>query len=335
MMRSSNKSAFTVRIGILSDMLPQTGDRLQLGALMAMYEINNRSDILKDVTLDYARYTMPSAWDYPAQIGYNTYAQSCQRLFASNGISILTSIALPYYNPSLSTYYWPQIKSGFKYLKSSKLNIFVAVIDPGQILDLMMAANRSQLVGDGYDTSILHGVISIIYGGLLNDLSSPYYISWIQRFYSFIEFTLSSPTEISKYRDLNTSNLDFTASDYPGNFFFSDPGINLQPALDCMVGYDGVWTYARAWENMIAKNNLTGAALLDGTIKRMTTLPQITSHSQPSLFNMSFDVRGDPSSNVFLIAQAGNRSFDNIPPDFVPASDIFVSWKAPGVKAMI
>nr|KAJ3399080.1 hypothetical protein HK105_005004 [Polyrhizophydium stewartii] len=75
-------------------------------------------------------------------------ARNARQMFSQNGISVLASIQMAEYDPSISTMYYPQIQNVFEFLKSTRLRIFFALVD--QVADVMMAANRTGIAGRDY-----------------------------------------------------------------------------------------------------------------------------------------------------------------------------------------
>nr|KAJ3419643.1 hypothetical protein HK105_006709 [Polyrhizophydium stewartii] len=71
-------------------------------------------------------------------------------MFSESGINILANVLIPAYNPAISRLYYPQIRQPFEFLKASRLRIFVACIDAAQMIDIMLAANQTGLVGRDY-----------------------------------------------------------------------------------------------------------------------------------------------------------------------------------------
>eukprot|EP00842_Homolaphlyctis_polyrhiza_P000860 jgi/Hompol1/1775/HPOL_005715-RA len=87
---------------------------------------------------------------------FSTMAASVKSYFPTHGIDISSSTVVPLYDPTISLYYFPQLQNTFEFLKVTKLRIFMLVTDAYLIQDLMMAANRTGLMGYDYGTYSLH-----------------------------------------------------------------------------------------------------------------------------------------------------------------------------------
>ncbi|KAL2918186.1 hypothetical protein HK105_202113 [Polyrhizophydium stewartii] len=325
-----------------------------------------------------------------AQSGiYPTVVPTFLDIFPSHGVSVLATVILPDYDSSVSTMYYPQIRQPFEFLRQTGLRIFFASVPPQQIMDVMMAANKTGLVGRDYywatiqngisidpttakrwdtalDPMLLRGVALIqnIQGPFFDD---PYYQSWKPRFDTFLAHTLAYETSL--YHDINPSQTDPTAQDYPSSFFFDDPGTNQYPAFFLLAGYDGMWTIARTLERAIVRSGLDGMALANGSLApfvklsdvidiaaNMNTLvgvksltssgdaspdPLYLSQLTGATFGMNSAVRvavieynSTTAKSTFVPNQAafiwvGNRTFFDFPIDYPPANNDYVNRRSP------
>ncbi|KAL2912649.1 hypothetical protein HK105_207865 [Polyrhizophydium stewartii] len=190
------------------------------------------------------------------------------KLFSHNGISVLTTAPIPNYDSSLSIMYYPQIKPVFEFLKSTRLQIFIAFVDT--IADVMLAANRTGIAGRDYmwltispeyhnydlkdrwdtpwDPAVLRGVCkpSFDTSPLYDD---PYFVQWVARFSQFRNFTVTN--ESSLYPSLNPSRNDIYMPDDSRSFGYDDPGSNISPSITIRSSYDAMVRFARAVEKVL------------------------------------------------------------------------------------
>ncbi|KAL2918188.1 hypothetical protein HK105_202115 [Polyrhizophydium stewartii] len=268
-----------------------------------------------------------------AQSGiYPTVVPTFLDIFPSHGISVLASVTFPDYKASISTMYYPQIRQPFEFLRQSGLRIFFVAAAANQIVDVMLAANQTGLIGRDYywatiqnaitvdpalalrwettpDPMVLRGVslIQNLQGPFFDD---PFYLSWKPRFDSYVAHTLAY--EKNLYRDMNPSQTDPTKQDYPASFFFDDPGSNQYPAFYTLGGYDGMWAVARALERAIANSGRDGAALANGSIAQYVKLSDVidivaTTNTLIGVTNLT--ANGDASPDPLILSQFTGESF--------------------------
>nr|KAJ3420609.1 hypothetical protein HK105_005478 [Polyrhizophydium stewartii] len=286
---------------------------------------------------------------------YPTVLSTYVDVFKGYGVSVLATVILPDYDSSVSTMYYPQIRQPFEFLRQTGLRIFFASVPPQQIMDVMMAANKTGLVGRDYytalDPMLLRGVALIqnIQGPFFDD---PYYQSWKPRFDTFLAHTLAYETSL--YHDINPSQTDPTAQDYPSSFFFDDPGTNQYPAFFLLAGYDGMWTIARTLERAIVRSGLDGMALANGSLApfvKLSDVIDIAANMNTLVGVKSLTSSGDASPDPLYLSQltgatfgmnsavrvavieynsttakstVGNRTFFDFPIDYPPANNDYV-----------
>ncbi|KAL2919155.1 hypothetical protein HK105_201429 [Polyrhizophydium stewartii] len=249
-------------------------------------------------------YSKSAVWPLSAKLS--------QQLFPANGISVVASVSMTLYDPSASQTYYPQIKSAFEFLRSTKLRIFLALADTWQTMDIMMAAHRVNLVGRDYaiddpsiherwdtplDASLLQGVgyIRFTTGPFFTD---PYLQAWLPRFQSTVAWAVANEPQL--YQDLRLNETDTTQQDHPTNFFFDDPGTNQLPSYMVLAGYDATLGMAQAFEKLISESGTTGQALANGSLTSRLTLDRMLAPLQgaKSLTGMTtFTPQGDPVVN--------------------------------------
>nr|KAJ3420870.1 hypothetical protein HK105_005060 [Polyrhizophydium stewartii] len=262
---------------------------------------------------------------YSATGEWPAAASLASRLFGENNIEVIASVTLPKYSGEASRLYFPQLKPTFEFLKSTRLRIFVGMIDPYNVIDTMMAANRTGIYGrdyvwimdfpsyfsddvqDRWDTPInLELLWSLPYpwmtvGPFFGD---PLFQAWLPRFLAFGAWSVAA--EPTLYPLMDVTQTDTTQQNYPDNMFFDDPGTNQLPSYFAMVGYDVGRALARTFEQLIVDSNADGRALANGSI-----LPALTFDRIRNAFNISrsisgvaeFTTNGDPIANPFQVWQ--------------------------------
>ncbi|KAL2916283.1 hypothetical protein HK105_204039 [Polyrhizophydium stewartii] len=306
-----------------------------------------------------------------AQTGiYPTLIPTFVSYYKLHGVQIYASVYFPDYNPSISTMYYPQLRRTFEFLASTKLRVFVASMDPRQVIDMMMAANRTGLVGKDYDLLRSVSFVQNLRGPFPND---PFYQSWSPRFGAFLQHTLAYETSL--YADMNVSETNPFKQSYPGSFFFANPGTNTIPSTTVLGGYDSLWAIARTFEKIIsdsgssaqgiANNTLAPKFSLDTIISTVAAYPCISGSniltpqgdlSPNPIFNFqmngsSFGAESAVNSSVlpynfstdtssFVPDQSkfiwpGNRTFFDFPIDFPPVINDFVSWSSTAVRVVL
>ncbi|KAL2915160.1 hypothetical protein HK105_205266 [Polyrhizophydium stewartii] len=246
-------------------------------------------------------------------------------IFMQHGISVLESASIDHYNPSISKYYYPQLRRSFERLKMSKLRIFLALVDTSTIIDVMMAANATGMIGRDYfwssgawivyDSVIQDRWENTITDDIFNGLmlvtiptgpfpEEPSYQDWLPRFYNFSNWTTTN--EPSLYWSLDTSGTDPTSPTTPENIFFDDPGTNVITAYCTLMCYDAMTALAHTFEQLITDMNSTAEAVANRTLLSSLTLSRLTSPFAqiPSVFGVTeFTSQGDPELSPGLAVQ--------------------------------
>nr|KAJ3420004.1 hypothetical protein HK105_006226 [Polyrhizophydium stewartii] len=275
-------------------------------------------------------------------------AAGIKTLLRDQGVDVLASVSMADYNPDVSALYYPQIRSSFEFLRSTKLRVFTLMVYDIATMDALMAANKTGLIGPDYD------------------FDSPYGQAWIPRFVNFANQTLTNQPGL--FRDVNFQQTDTTAPDYPANFFYDDPGTNQVPNAYVAGGYDAVNSLAFTFETLITDKSATGTELCNGSLAQFYSIDRLTRpfKEQQTLFNLKqFTPQGDPVASAYTVLQflgvdipdqvvdvgsitfdpvaatykfsmnritfiwAGNRSLDDVPRDFPPTPEDFVDIKSP------
>ncbi|KAL2914841.1 hypothetical protein HK105_205583 [Polyrhizophydium stewartii] len=258
-------------------------------------------------------------------------AATALQYFPQAGIDIVAIYKVPDYKSSLSQYYYPQIKAGFEYLRSTNIRVFLLAVSSSNIIDIMMAANRTDLVGPNYVwVSIQSGVTydtagqarwdttldpSVMRGVLLTSsqagpfASDPFYQAWFTRMQAFVSYSIAN--DASLYTTMNFAQTNTKSPDYPQNFFFDDPGTNTLPSSNVLIGYDGMMAIARAWEAAIIKAGTNGQALANGSLLSSISLNDVT--SQLGIYANVYGIKvfassGDPVVNPYFVNQIDGTS---------------------------
>ncbi|KAL2918174.1 hypothetical protein HK105_202101 [Polyrhizophydium stewartii] len=253
-------------------------------------------------------------------------------MFSESGINILANVLIPAYNPAISRLYYPQIRQPFEFLKASRLRIFVACIDAAQMIDIMLAANQTGLVGRDYvwatnqfisvydmtisqrwdvalDPKIMRGV-SLITSENQFIAQDPVVCAWTDRFRERLAEALARETGM--YTDINMSQTDASQQDYPGSLFLDDPGTDNQPSLFVTSAYDAVWATAYAFDEIITESNSTARALANGLLDSQVSLGKIigaASRLQAISGVSMFQSNGDPLREKMILLQFTGTSF--------------------------
>ncbi|KAL2912648.1 hypothetical protein HK105_207864 [Polyrhizophydium stewartii] len=250
-------------------------------------------------------------------------ARNARQMFSQNGISVLASIQMAEYDPSISTMYYPQIQNVFEFLKSTRLRIFFALVD--QVADVMMAANRTGIAGRDYvwmtdapdfhtpdlaerwdtpwDPMLIRGIgIPFFYTGPLFD--DPYFVDWKPRFVNFTTYEITNEPYL--YATLNLNQTDATLPDYPANYGYDDPVTRLIPSLFLRQGYDSAMRLALAVDKLVADAGSTAQAYTNGSISSAMTLARLSvlfegTRSLTGISLLSSD--GNPIPDVFTWQQ--------------------------------
>eukprot|EP00842_Homolaphlyctis_polyrhiza_P005430 jgi/Hompol1/5889/HPOL_002603-RA len=223
--------------------------------------------------------------------------------------------------------------------------------------------------GHNVDLALLQGVT-------IYDPTGPatwqFYQAWYPRFINFVNFTLTN--EPGLYYDLNPSETDPTAQDYPANLFLDAA---TYPAIVSQASYDATMVLANVWENLIVEHGTTGEALANGSLTSFVTMDKISaqvasvinqsllgihvSHTGDAIPSMivAAQIRGFDPSNYFFGAAGiyvnlttgdtygfytkpswwiwqgnANRSFYDIPIDYPKSFDDYVDWKSVFTRAV-
>eukprot|EP00842_Homolaphlyctis_polyrhiza_P000652 jgi/Hompol1/1588/HPOL_002767-RA len=165
---------------------------------------------------------------YTASGVFPTVAKTYYTWFVPAGIDVGAIAEMSDYVPP--GYYYDQIGGTFRFLRSTKLRIFVAVSGYDVLGDVMMAANITGLVG--YDYVV----------------NSTFKSNFTNHFNTVVPQVLSNITWLSQYPSININETDQWASDYPLNFFYDDYGTWTLPAFYIQAGYSLLWQVTLFWD---------------------------------------------------------------------------------------
>ncbi|KAL2916685.1 E3 ubiquitin-protein ligase Zswim2 [Polyrhizophydium stewartii] len=246
-------------------------------------------------------------------------------LFRDQGIDVLASVKMPDYRQTISTLYYPQLRSSFEFLRSTKLRIFMLLTYSNSVMDALTAANRTGLIGRDYVWTSINsfyfdpafqnrwGILAALMtpGSSLDArYDDPYFMNWIPRFAIFANQTLTNQPGL--FRDVNFQQTDTTAPDYQANFFYDDPGTNTLPAYLVDLGYDAVNSLAFTFETLITDKSATGTELCNGSLAQFYSIDRLTRpfKEQQTLFDLKqFTPQGDPVASAYAILQCTGQSF--------------------------
>ncbi|KAL2916686.1 hypothetical protein HK105_203800 [Polyrhizophydium stewartii] len=252
-------------------------------------------------------------------------AAGIKTLLRDQGVDVLASVSMADYNPDVSALYYPQIRSSFEFLRSTKLRVFTLMVYDIATMDALMAANKTGLIGPDYvwmtgnapgydpdlqsrwdttvDPKLSQAIITTSYD-ISPDFDSPYGQAWIPRFVNFANQTLTNQPGL--FRDVNFQQTDTTAPDYPANFFYDDPGTNQVPNAYVAGGYDAVNSLAFTFETLITDKSATGTELCNGSLAQFYSIDRLTRpfKEQQTLFNLKqFTPQGDPVASAYTVLQ--------------------------------
>nr|KAJ3419116.1 hypothetical protein HK105_007380 [Polyrhizophydium stewartii] len=209
-----------------------------------------------------------SHWKFAAALSFE--------VFGSQGINLLASLNIADYDPTISQYYCPQIKSDFEFLRSTRLRIFVMFADQSNLIDYMMAANLTGLVGRNYaiplDPSLL-AAINVPWIVPEDSIDGTYYAYWNTLMVSYLNWVIAN--EAYLYPGMNLNQTDPTMPDYPLNYFYDDPGANYVPDWLLRGGYDAATSLAYTLEKLVTDLGTTGAALANSSLIPQVTLARV------------------------------------------------------------
>ncbi|KAL2919898.1 hypothetical protein HK105_200815 [Polyrhizophydium stewartii] len=295
------------------------------------------------------------------------------QIFQQQGISVLAKVRLPSYDPTISQLYYPQVRSEFEFLKSTRLRIFVLFATTDENTDILLAANRTGLVGRDYywcfynsisftpdqqdrwdtpaDPSIFKGIV-FPWFSINQSFDTVYSAAWLANFTAFVADSIARDSALYPY--MNLGETDTTAQDYPQNLFYDDPGNNQAPSFCSMSGFDIAHGLLRTFEDLIVRNSATGMQLADRSLLRRLALKDILASlaSEPSITGLTqFTDQGDPLADPFQLLQFSgktlndigspianvpdNRPFLQFPVDSDPDQFDFVDLATTGTKAVL
>nr|KAJ3419438.1 hypothetical protein HK105_006955 [Polyrhizophydium stewartii] len=223
--------------------------------------------------------------------------------FPQHGIAVLSRVQMPTYNPQVSKLYYPQIRTTFEFLKSTRLRIFIALLNIGQAPDVMMAANRTGIVGRDYDTPwdpmLLRGV-GFPFFDTTPLFDDPYFTDWMPRFVHFTTETIANEPQL--YPTLDINQTDPTQQSHPASFAYDDPGDNTTPSLFVRYGYESAMRFSLAVHKLVSDMNSSTNAFANRSILPAMTLARLTAPFQgtrPLTRVVQFTALGDPLPEAF------------------------------------
>ncbi|KAL2916782.1 hypothetical protein HK105_203561 [Polyrhizophydium stewartii] len=241
--------------------------------------------------------------------------------FPQHGIAVLSRVQMPTYNPQVSKLYYPQIRTTFEFLKSTRLRIFIALLNIGQAPDVMMAANRTGIVGRDYvwlldtpefhdasvasrwdtpwDPMLLRGV-GFPFFDTTPLFDDPYFTDWMPRFVHFTTETIANEPQL--YPTLDINQTDPTQQSHPASFAYDDPGDNTTPSLFVRYGYESAMRFSLAVHKLVSDMNSSTNAFANRSILPAMTLARLTAPFQgtrPLTRVVQFTALGDPLPEAF------------------------------------
>ncbi|KAI8922896.1 periplasmic binding protein-like I [Entophlyctis helioformis] len=238
-------------------------------------------------------------------------------IFSSIAMSVnVTMVAKVPFSISDEKDLYMQVLGPLKFIRSTKARVIVLAGGPSASLDIMLAANRLGMVGNGYvwitlqtqfapnyarqraywgsefSPSVLRGVtqLSMPRGPYAQD---PVFQTFKTKFDAYASL-IASGTDASFYRSLSTNT---SSPNHPRNAFYDDPGTNTIPAFNVLAGYDGIMTAAIAMEKRLQESNANGNTLTlsTGINFAATLLENITAVTYHGVTGIStFKPVGDP-----------------------------------------
>eukprot|EP00842_Homolaphlyctis_polyrhiza_P000195 jgi/Hompol1/1176/HPOL_005524-RA len=194
------------------------------------------------------------------------------------GYAILPPLPVTGSNIVMTTkFYFQGLRGSMNTVKRSGIRIFFANTYTYQLIDVMLAANRTRLCGPNYDMTsidpkILKGLM-IIQTSTLPDFTDEVYVGGTRKFASFLNWTMANEAGLYNYTSFNPA--DVNTSNYYMNEFYDDPGIYANPAFVSLAAYDGIITIATAWQNVSNNTGMTGAAIVDNSLNRVLKFKDI------------------------------------------------------------
>ncbi|KAJ8329863.1 hypothetical protein O5D80_002055 [Batrachochytrium dendrobatidis] len=167
-----------------------------------------------------------------------------------------------------------------KFIRSTKARIIVLAGGPSYGIDIMLAANRLGMIGNGYVWITLQSLFSpdfarqqaywgneftpnILKGAL--QLSTPHNVNMNGAAFNsfntiFNTYKNSALVNDSAFYNCFTTTNSSSRCFYP-NALYDDPGTNTIPAYNILAGYDGVMTTALAMDAVVDASSLAGSSL--------------------------------------------------------------------------
>ncbi|KAI8920520.1 periplasmic binding protein-like I, partial [Entophlyctis helioformis] len=224
-------------------------------------------------------------------------------IFSSIAMSVnVTMVAKVPFSISDEKDLYMQVLGPLKFIRSTKARVIVLAGGPSASLDIMLAANRLGMVGNGYVWITLQTQFAPNYArqraywavNAARPLpQDPVFQTFKTKFEAYASL-IASGTDASFYRSLSTNT---SSPNHPRNAFYDDPGTNTIPAFNVLAGYDGIMTAAIAMEKRLQESNANGNTLTlsTGINFAATLLENITAVTYHGVTGIStFKPVGDP-----------------------------------------
>eukprot|EP00842_Homolaphlyctis_polyrhiza_P005130 jgi/Hompol1/5618/HPOL_002012-RA len=207
-------------------------------------------------------------------------------VFSSNAISLnMTMVAKVPFAISSDKDLYMQALGPLKFIRSTKSRIIVLAGGPSYSIDILLAANRLGMIGNGYVWITLQsGFVpdlprqSSYWGGEWNpgilrgamqfsmprgaNTADPNYINNFTPVFQQYLTQVQGGTDASFYTYMSLTNT--SSPGYIANAFYSDT-VNKIPAFNVLAGYDGVMLAAKAWDNIVNAASANGTLLQGAT----------------------------------------------------------------------
>ncbi|KAI8927470.1 periplasmic binding protein-like I [Entophlyctis helioformis] len=217
---------------------------------------------------------------------------------------------------------------------------------------------------------ILRG-FTLVRSGSNLDASDPAFTAWLPNFQAAVADAIANHAQ--NYVFMDVLDTDPTSQFSPPNLFYDDPGTNELPADLLVKAYDATHIMAKVWEKWIQAANSDGPSLANRTLGSRYNLKDMLDEARayhPLSGLTLFTPEGDPVPQKILLGVNtgqrvasfvyageyivnsttgranltidktkfvwfGNRSFSDVPIDFLPPVEDYVSWKSPLTMAIL